>query len=126
MTPFSPDELVLYVADVPASVAFYTRLLGRPPAQDFGDFALFPLSGFALALQAKDHIAPAPGPAVGGLELCLSQTDRATVDRLAAEWTQAGVAFALPPTEEPFGYTFVALDPDGHRLRVCATHAPAE
>ncbi len=28
---------------------------------------------------------------------------------------------ALEPTELAFGYTFVATDPDGHRLRVCAT-----
>lgn len=27
----------------------------------------------------------------------------------------------MKPTTLDFGYTFVAIDPDGHRLRVCAT-----
>ena len=32
-----------------------------------------------------------------------------------------GFPIALEPTTLDFGYTFVATDPDGHRLRVCAT-----
>ena len=31
------------------------------------------------------------------------------------------MSIVLEPTELDFGYTFVAVDPDGHRLRVCAT-----
>jgi predicted enzyme related to lactoylglutathione lyase len=31
-----------------------------------------------------------------------------------------GVAIAQKPVEMDFGYTFTALDPDGHRLRVFA------
>ncbi len=32
-----------------------------------------------------------------------------------------GIPMVLEPTVLEFGYTFVATDPDGHRLRVCAT-----
>jgi catechol 2,3-dioxygenase-like lactoylglutathione lyase family enzyme len=114
------------VTDVQTSVAFYSQILDQAPAANYGDFALFPLPGITIALQNKTQINPAPGPAVGGLELCFSQADRATVDRLHAEWAEAGVELALAPAEEDFGYTFVAVDPDGHRLRVCATRASAE
>ena len=42
------------------------------------------------------------------------------VKRLYAEWKGRGLVFALEPTTLPFGFTFVALDPDGHRIRVIA------
>jgi hypothetical protein len=35
-----------------------------------------------------------------------------------------GLPIAQAPTAMDFGPTFVALDPDGHRLRVFATVAP--
>jgi len=37
-------------------------------------------------------------------------------------WTKRGLAIAQEPTKMNFGFTFTALDPDGHRLRV---YAPA-
>ncbi len=74
-----------------------------------------------LGLQAAQWIKPKAESHVGGSELSLSDVDRETVDRLHAEWTGQGVEMALEPTELDFGYTFVATDPDGHRLRVCAT-----
>ncbi|WP_338090072.1 hypothetical protein [Pectobacterium punjabense] len=43
------------------------------------------------------------------------------VDTIYQEWKELGVKFALEPINLEFGYTFVAIDPDGHRLRVCAT-----
>jgi predicted enzyme related to lactoylglutathione lyase len=42
----------------------------------------------------------------------------ADVDAVHADWAARGLAIAQPPTELDFGRTFVALDPDGHRLRV--------
>jgi predicted enzyme related to lactoylglutathione lyase len=44
----------------------------------------------------------------------------AEVDRTFAEWRGRGVEIAQTPTQLDFGYTFVALDPDGQRLRVFA------
>lgn len=43
------------------------------------------------------------------------------VEQLYRDWTARGFAIPLEPTTLAFGYTFVATDPDGHRLRVCAT-----
>jgi len=35
------------------------------------------------------------------------------------EWKKLGVSIEQDLHEAVFGLTFVALDPDGHRIRVC-------
>jgi predicted enzyme related to lactoylglutathione lyase len=40
------------------------------------------------------------------------------VEALHADWQGLGVPIAQPPATLDFGRSFVALDPDGHRLRV--------
>ena len=124
MSSFLPRSVILYVGDVDASTEFYRLILGSDPVELFEDFTVFALSDtVTLGLQARDQIEPAAEEYVGGGELSLSDVDRATVDRLFDEWTRLGIAMLLEPTELEFGYTFVATDPDGHRLRVCATDA---
>lgn len=39
--------------------------------------------------------------------------------RLYEAWKALGVPFEQEPMTAVFGLTFVALDPDSHRLRVC-------
>lgn len=122
MSSFTPNSVILYVSDVEASTKFYRSVLGSDPIETFEGFAVFTLSDtITLGLQAADQIDPKAEPHVGGSELSLSDVDRDTVDRLYAEWKNLNVPMALEPTELDFGYTFVATDPDGHRLRVCAT-----
>lgn len=48
---------------------------------------------------------------------------RRPVSGAAADWTGRGLKIAQPITCMSFGTTFVALDPDGHRLRVFAPRA---
>lgn len=67
------------------------------------------------------QVAPAATGAPGSVELCMDNTTRDDVDWLYQEWTALDFPIALEPTTLKFGYTFVATDPDGHRLRVCAT-----
>lgn len=122
MSVFTPHSIIFYVSDVEASTEFYRTILGSGPVETFTGFAIFALSDtVTLGLQAADQIDPKAEPHIGGSELSFSGTDRATVDRIYAEWKARNVPIALEPTELSFGYTFVALDPDGHRLRVCAT-----
>jgi hypothetical protein len=40
-----------------------------------------------------------------------------------ADFSRRKLPIAQEPTAAEFGYTFVALDPDGHRLRVFAPPA---
>lgn len=107
----------LYVADAAASTAFYTDLLGNKPLQTSPDFVMFGMeSGVMLGLWRRDGVQPeakAPSGAAG--EICFSVPD---TDAVYADWLARRLPIAQPPTSMGFGRTFVALDPDGHRLRV--------
>jgi len=122
MTDFVPTSVILYVADVEASAAFYRRALNKEPVANFDDFAVFALTDkVTIGLQTRDQIDPAATGLPGSVELSMSYATRDDVDELHRDWTALGFPIALEPTTLDFGYTFVATDPDGHRLRVCAT-----
>ena len=48
----------------------------------------------------------------------------AAVDTTHAAWRGRGLTILQLPTDMDFGRTFVAADPDGHRLRVFVPAAP--
>ena len=115
-----PNFILLHVNDATASAAFYTSLLGRKPVEAAPTFAMFALeSGVMLGLWTKSGVEPA-ATTPGGSELGFSVSDSGAVDALHAEWRSRGMDIIQAPTEMDFGRTFVALDPDGHRLRVFA------
>jgi len=118
-----PNFLILYVDQPLRSAAFYADLLGRPAIETSPTFALFALeSGLMLGLWSKHTVAP-PATAPGGGELALTVDGAAAVDATHAAWCVKGLPILQAPVAMDFGYTFVALDPDGHRLRVFAPGA---
>ncbi len=118
MTP-KPSTLILYVESVAKSCAFYTGLLERPPVDESPNFAMYALEGgMMLGLWAGHDADPKPKAAGGGAELAFTLEGKPALEALHAEWKQRGYAIAQEPVEKDFGYTFTALDPDGHRLRV--------
>ena len=51
----------------------------------------------------------------------LSQlTGWADVNMTFEKWKDQGIPILQEPTSMDFGFTFLALDPDGHRLRIFA------
>src|SRR5262245_22959860 len=118
--------VLLYVQSPAASASFYARILGRPPVESSPTFAMFAMqSGVMLGLWARDTVEPKPNGATGGSEICISVADSKAVDATHSEWQKRGLEIAQEPTAMDFGRTFVALDPDGHRLRVFAPAAAA-
>ncbi len=116
-------SLMFYVADVPTSREFYAGLLDLAPVEDGPGFALFVLpSGLALGLWAQEAVVPpvSAGSATG--ELGFKVASMAAVDELHDLWRARGAQVAWPPTDLPFGRSFVVLDPDGDRLRGYAVH----
>jgi catechol 2,3-dioxygenase-like lactoylglutathione lyase family enzyme len=114
----SQHFILLYVADTPASARFYERLLGRAPVESSPTFAMFPLGdALMLGLWSRAGVEPAPQAAPGASELAIPLGTDAEVDRFHARWRELGMTIAQAPTRLDFGYTAVALDPDGHRLR---------
>lgn len=115
------NTLLFYVADPVVSGRFYAGLLGREPVEVSPTFVLVVLpSGLALGLWKATGVEPAPTAAGGGGELGFKVARAGDVDVTHAAWTARGATIALPPTDLDFGRSFVALDPDGHRLRVYA------
>ncbi|SMF32104.1 Catechol 2,3-dioxygenase [Tistlia consotensis] len=116
-----PSYLLLYVDSPEASGRFYAGLLGREPLQASPTFVLFALeSGLMLGLWSRQTVEPAPAAAPGAGELGFKVAEPAAVDAIHADWQARGLAIAQPPSDLDFGRAFVALDPDGHRLRVFA------
>jgi len=115
------DTLLLYVANVSHSVGFYTSLLDQAPVEESATFALFILpSGLAMGLWASTGVQPVPLAGGGGCELGFKAADPDAIDQMCLAWKAKGAVIALPPSDLEFGRSFVALDPDGHRLCVYA------
>ncbi len=109
---------LLYVDSPATSANFYSRLLGKPPVELNPTFALFILDhGVKLGLWSRHTVEPAAQLTGGGGEVGFSLPDQAAVDALHAEWLERGAQIIQSPTHLDFGYTFVAQDLDGHRLR---------
>ena len=116
-------SLMFYVADVRTSRDFYAALLDLTPVEDDPGFALFVLpSGLALGLWARDTVTPPVGVGSATGELGFKVTSMPAVDELYDRWRKQGAEQLLPPTDLPFGRSFVILDPDGNRLRGYAVH----
>ena len=119
-----PNFIILYVDNPLGSAAFYEGLLGKASLASHPTFVLFALdSGMKFGLWSKHTAEPMPNFTGSSSELAFSVPDNKTVDSTYSEWTGRGLRVAQKPTTMDFGYTFVLLDPDGHRLRVFCAQA---
>jgi predicted enzyme related to lactoylglutathione lyase len=110
---------LLYVDNPENSAAFYRRLLGQAPVELSPTFALFVLSnGLKLAMWSKHSVEPAATATGGGGEIGFMCELPQQVDVLYQRWCEQGLKMIQLPVTLDFGYSFVACDPDGHRLRV--------
>jgi len=113
--------LLLHVANHAASAAFYNELLDIPIIEQKEDFAMLPLrDGVMLGLWSRATVEPASTGQSGASEIAFTVAEAAVVEALHAEWAGRGLTILQAPTQMSFGTTFVALDPDGHRLRIFA------
>lgn len=114
-----PNFFILFVEAPEASARFYADLLGKPPLEASPTFAMFALdSGAMLGLWSRHTAEPVVGAAAGSCELAFALDSDAEVERTHRAWQQRALPMLQAPTRMDFGYTFVARDPDGHRLRV--------
>lgn len=116
--------LLLHVASPAASARFYHELLGIPILEQSPTFAMLPLrDGVMLGLWSRATVEPVSTGRPGCSEVAFTVADAAAVDATHATWMSRGLVIAQSPTRMDFGATFVALDPDGHRIRVLAPEA---
>jgi len=107
---------LLFVSNPQESAQFYKRLLGLDTVEESPTFALFALpNGIKLGLWSSKTAEPQVSAKPGSSEICFEEEN---VDAAYERWKKLGVKMAQVPTDMDFGRTFVALDPDGHRIRV--------
>jgi predicted enzyme related to lactoylglutathione lyase len=115
-----PNLVLLYVEDPQRSSAFYEKLFGVPPTATFPTYVAFAFeTGLAVGLwstQAKNFVSTGPGHRS---EIAFMVADDQRVRDVHERWARSGVAIEQPLHGAVFGLTFVAIDPDGHRIRVC-------
>ncbi|MET0284467.1 MAG: VOC family protein [Polyangiales bacterium] len=120
----TPNLVLLYVKDPAASAAFYELLFSQKPTALFPTYAAFELdNGLNVGLwstSAKNFVSGGEGHRS---ELAFMVGDEAQVRGLLDAWQARGVTIEQPLHKAVFGPTFVATDPDGHRIRVCTPDA---
>lgn len=108
--------VLLFVENPHQSSAFYRRLFEKEPVEESPTFVLFDLqNGVQLGLWSKKTAEPQVLLPAGGSEIAFSEE---AVDSIYEKWQKWGVPMAQEPTDMDFGRTFVAVDPDGHRIRI--------
>jgi predicted enzyme related to lactoylglutathione lyase len=116
--------LLLHVESHAASATFYNALLDIPIVEQKPGFSMLPLhDGVMLGLWERDTVEPESSGRTGASEIAFAVADRAAVEATHEAWRRRGLTVIQAPTRMSFGTTFVALDPDGHRLRVFAPDA---
>ncbi|MGJ8571011.1 MAG: VOC family protein [Hoeflea sp.] len=114
--------VLLHVADPVASVSFYSDLLGKPAIESEPGFAMLALSdAVLLGLWLATDADPSGIGKPGASEISFDVADLPTLTKLHTDWAAKGLPILVDPVEMPFGHTFVAADPDGHRIRVVAS-----
>jgi catechol 2,3-dioxygenase-like lactoylglutathione lyase family enzyme len=116
----SPNSIILYVKDPAESERFYKDILGRDAAFSSPNFVAFPLDGgFTLGLWRRSNVEPQPSAIGNRGEIAFMVPGDNAVARQYDDWRKRGLPIAQDLVDLDFGPTFVVLDPDGHRLRVC-------
>lgn len=120
----APDYVVLVVADLDRSLAFYTGTLGLALGHRSGPYAQLETGRTRLALFRRDAMAETlggdalgePDPGAPAFELGFKVDD---VDAAWTELTRRGVAGVVGPTDRPWGQrTAYVRDPDGHLVEL--------
>ncbi|GGZ28808.1 VOC family protein [Asticcacaulis endophyticus] len=104
------EPVKLQVCDVAISARFYAALLGCEAVGNSADHAVFVTEDMRLELVS--------GNPVTAHKIDIVMTDADRVVRTYEHLWDACVRLPQIPTDMGFGLGFVALDPDGHRLRV--------
>jgi lactoylglutathione lyase len=110
------DHVILYVADLDRSTAFYRDMIGLDVKFSEAGYVEFATEGTKFGLYERDRLPGliGRGPAATGLggEVLFLEPN---VDREAERLADAGVPILFGPVDRPWGQRTVhVLDPDGH------------
>ena len=116
----NPNLVLFYVKSPLESASFYEKIFAQKPVASFPTYVAFSFSnGFTFSLwsmEAKNFVSSGTG---NRSELAFMVSNENEVRSLHDSWKKMGVVIEQELHQAVFGLTFVALDPDGHRIRVC-------
>ena len=117
---FKANAVILYVNDLHQSIDYYSQLLDKEPAEKSPTFASMILNdNVFLGLKSRHAVDPQIDNEIAGAgELAFEVETHAEVDTIFQRWKSLQVNMIQEPKMTSFAYTFVAVDLDGHRLRV--------
>ncbi|MBN9341386.1 MAG: glyoxalase [Comamonadaceae bacterium SCN 68-20] len=116
---------ILYVEDVPATVAFYEAAFGlrRRFVHEAGDFGELDTGATALAfssLRLMAQLGKSPQRAVAGAPCCEIAFTTADVAAAVERAVRAGAALVQPPEAMPWGQTVAYVhDNNGFLVELC-------
>jgi len=115
-----PNLIIFYVENPQESAKFYEKIFEKKPVDFYLSWVTFTFDNglyFGLwSTKAKNFVSDGNG---NRSELSFMITGEQPVRDLYNKWKSLGVVIEQDLHEAVFGLTFVALDPDGHRIRVC-------
>ncbi|MDX6916705.1 VOC family protein [Pectobacterium carotovorum] len=115
----APNLIILYVEDAVTSERFYRELFDLKPVEKSENFAMFAFdSGLLLGVWSKHEVKPVAQLAGGGSELAIRVESEAALNAMYESWKERGITLIQDVTQMDFGLTYVAIDPDQHRIRV--------
>ncbi|MEZ9858259.1 VOC family protein [Vibrio splendidus] len=118
---FTIDSFVLYVTDIHRSMGFYAKAFDCEPKLLSPTFAVLDFAdNVKITLKQSDVLTPASTIKGGGTELSMPLADKETLENIYNTWKEKGIQFEQTPEESVYGINFLAVDPDGHRIRVFA------
>jgi catechol 2,3-dioxygenase-like lactoylglutathione lyase family enzyme len=106
-------EIALFTDDVESAKAFYGRLLGTAPVEEWPGGAIYAAGGAKLLVHERGG-APEGGPPNED-HFALGVTD---VDAAAAGLQAAGLTFLVEPRDFPWGRSAYLRDPDGRLVEL--------
>lgn len=124
----NPSFIILFVKKPLESAFFYSQLFSLEPVEKSATFALFAFpNGLMLGLWSRDTARPIVSAYPGSSEICFSEDQEEKVDELYQKWNKLGIPMAQRPLAmDGMSRTFVALDPDGHRIRILCLEQEAK
>lgn len=115
-----PNLLLFYVEDPLKSALFYEKIFSIKPVSLFPTYVAFSFENgltFSLwSIHAKNFVSGGTGHRS---ELAFLVENETMVRKIRKQWEKLGVTIEQDLHTAAFGLTFVATDPDGHRIRVC-------
>ncbi|EGR3003517.1 glyoxalase [Vibrio parahaemolyticus] len=116
---FTIDSFVLYVSDIQQSMGFYAKAFDCEPQLLSPTFAALSFAeNVKITLKQSNELTPTSEVKGGGTELSMPIPDKETFEKLFANWKEKGIEFEQEIEASVFGFNFVAIDPDGHRIRI--------